>query len=166
MAKEQGYPQAGKGGSGWRNGPEIPNQFGGDDPVPSYPGEYLGLPKAGSGAQASVARRMGGVLIDWLLCLAAATLITSTTDAWGDAATLTLLLWVAMGILTGWLFARTPGMAVLGMGVARVDAEVPVGFWRAALRTLLTAFIFPAAMVDADGRGMHDRATNTTVILA
>ena len=49
-------------------------------------------------------------------------------------------------------------------GVARVDAEEPVGLWRAAVRTLLTAFILPAALVDADGRGMHDRATNTTVI--
>ena len=69
-----------------------------------------------------------------------------------------------MGILCGWLFARTPGMMLLGMGVARVDAEERVGFWRAAVRTILTGFILPAALVDADGRGMHDRATNTTVI--
>ena len=53
---------------------------------------------------------------------------------------------------------------MLGMGVARVDATEPVGLWRAALRTVLTGFVFPAAIVDADGRGMHDRATNTTVI--
>jgi len=39
-----------------------------------------------------------------------------------------------------------------------------VGFGRAAVRTLLTGVIFPAAMVDADGRGMHDRATGTVVI--
>lgn len=166
MASKQGRREGRSSGEAWRNGPEIPNQFEGDNPIPSYPGEYLGLPKQGPGSQASVARRMGGVLIDWLICLAAATLITHNTDALGDAASLTLMLWVVMGILTGWLFARTPGMAALGMGVARVDAEEPVGFWRAAVRTLMTAFIFPAAMVDADGRGLHDRATNTTVITA
>lgn len=166
MARQHGGTGSHGDAKSWRDGPEIPNQFDGSEPLPSYPGEYLGLPPTGSGSQASVARRMGAVLIDWLICLAAATLITMNTNALGDRATLTLLLWVVMGILTGWLFARTPGMAALGMGVARVDAEVPVGFWRAALRTILTAFIFPAAMVDADGRGMHDRATNTTVIMA
>lgn len=151
-------------GGSWRNGPELPNQFTGDDAIPEYPGQFLGMPQEGPGSQASVARRMGAVAIDWLICLAAATLITLNTDALGDRATLTYLLWLALGILSGWLFARTPGMAVLGMGVARIDAEAPVGFWRAAVRTLLTGFILPAALVDADGRGMHDRATNTTVI--
>lgn len=135
-----------------------------DDAVPSYPGEFLGMPESGSGSQASVMRRMVAVLIDWLICLAIASFVVTQTDALGDRATLTYLLWIAMGILCGWLFARTPGMMLLGMGVARVDAEERVGFWRAAVRTILTGFILPAALVDADGRGMHDRATNTTVI--
>lgn len=135
-----------------------------DDAVPSYPGEFLGMPESGSGSQASVMRRMVAVLIDWLICLAIASFAVTQTDALGDRATLTYLLWIAMGILCGWLFARTPGMMLLGMGVARVDAEERVGFWWAAVRTILTGFILPAALVDADGRGMHDRATNTTVI--
>ena len=148
----------------WRNGPEMPNQFSGDDAVPDYPGQWLGLPEKGAGAQASVMRRACGVLIDWGIAWGIAALITSQTHALGDTATATYLVWIVMGILTGWLMARTPGMAVLGMGVARVDAEEPVGLWRAALRTVLTGFVLPAALVDADGRGMHDRATNTTVI--
>ncbi|OFO36024.1 RDD family protein [Corynebacterium coyleae] len=148
----------------WRNGPEIPNQFNGEDHLPSYPGEFLGMPEKGAGSQASVARRMGGVLIDWTICAIAASLITQNTSALGDKYTLTYLLWIVLGILGGWLFARTPGMAALGMGVARVDKEAPVGLWRAALRTVLTGFVLPAALVDADGRGMHDRATTTTVI--
>lgn len=148
----------------WRNGPEIPNQFTGEDAVPEYPGELLGMPKEGRGAQASVMRRMGGVFIDWAICAVAASLIVENTDALGDRYTATYLLWIVLGTICGWLFARTPGMAVLGMGVARVDKESPVGFWRAAVRTILTGFVLPAALVDADGRGMHDRATTTTVI--
>lgn len=150
--------------SRWQNGPELPNQFTGEDYLPAYPGEQFGMPEQGPGSQASVARRMGAVLIDWLLCQIAAVLITANTTQLGDWPTLTYLLWIALGIISGWLFARTPGMAALGMGVARVDAEERVGFWRAAVRTILTGFVLPAALVDADGRGMHDRITDTTVI--
>ncbi len=112
-----------------------------------------------------MARRAGAVAIDWAICWAIAGFTVRLTDQLGDVATLTYILWLVLGILCGWLLARTPGMAALGMGVARVDAPGQrVGFWRAAVRTLLTGFILPAAMVDADGRGMHDRATGTTVI--
>ena len=150
----------------WRDGPEI--NTGDDWAAPGeWPGQNLGLPKEGSGAQASVMRRAGGVLIDWVICWIIAAFINMYTSELGDVPTLRYLLWIVLGIITGWLFARTPGMAVLGMGVARVDAPGnPVGLWRAAVRTLLTAFILPAAMVDADGRGLHDRATGTTVILS
>ena len=57
--------------------------------------------------------------------------------------------------------AGTPGRWP-GENLGLPDAQV--GLWRAAVRTLLTGVIFPAAMVDADGRGMHDRATGTIVI--
>ncbi len=133
--------------------------------VGRWPGEHLGLPQSGSGAMASVMRRAIGVLIDWAICWAIAGFIVMNTDIFGGTATLTYLLWLVLGIISGWLFARTPGMAVLGMGVARVDKPgETVGFWRAAVRTILTGFIFPAAIVDPDGRGMHDRATGTAVI--
>ena len=132
-----------------------------------WPGQNLGLPESGPGAQASVMRRAIGVLIDWLICWGLAAFIYMYTDAFGGTATLTYLLWLVMGIITGWLFARTPGMAILGMGIARIDEPGhTVGLWRAALRTILTGFVFPAAIVDEDGRGMHDRATGTTVIMS
>jgi uncharacterized RDD family membrane protein YckC len=35
---------------------------------------------------------------------------------------------------------------------------------RAMLRTLLLAVIVPAALVDADGRGLHDKVTGTVVV--
>lgn len=127
----------------------------------------MGLPKEGPGALASVMRRTFGVLIDWILAMIIANLLELFTDSLGGPAFLGYAVWVVMGIVCGWLFARTPGMAVLGMGVARLDVPgTSVGFWRAAVRTLLTAVLFPAAMVDADGRGLHDRATGTAVIMA
>ena len=148
-----------------RGEPMAPTWSGENDIHGGYPGQHLGLPEKGPGSQASVARRMGGVLIDWTICWAAAGLISANTGVLGDTATLTLILWVILGVVCGWLFARTPGMAVLGMGVARLDAPGQrVGFVRALLRTVFTMFVLPAALVDPDGRGMHDRATGTTVI--
>lgn len=132
-----------------------------------WPGQTMGLPKEGSGSLASVMRRTFGVLIDWLLAMLIANLLELFTNSLGGPAFLGYAVWVVMGIVCGWLFARTPGMALLGMGVARLDVPgSSVGLWRAAVRTLLTAVLFPAAMVDADGRGLHDRATGTAVIMA
>ena len=146
----------------WLDGPQIPAEKG----FSSYPGETFGLPKEGPGALASVGRRAAGVAIDWVICLIVASFITMFTTSLGGNATLTLILWLLVGIIGGFLFARTPGMAVLGMGVARVDQPgEKVGLWRAIVRTLLTAFVLPAALVDEDGRGMHDRGTGTAVIL-
>ena len=150
----------------WRDGPELNTGDAWAEPG-EWPGQNLGLPQEGSGAQASVLRRSGAVLIDWVICWIIAAFINMYTSGLGDVPTLRYLLWIVLGIVTGWLFARTSGMAVLGMGVARIDDPGnPVGLWRAAVRTLLTAFILPAAMVDANGRGLHDRATGTTVILS
>lgn len=149
----------------WLDGPQIPGEH--DDPYAPgrWPGEKLGLPQSGPGALASVGRRAGAVTIDWLLCWLLAGVFVRFTDFLGSTPTVTLLFWMALGIVTGWLFARTPGHMVLGMGIARVDVGgARVGFWRAAVRTILTSFILPAAMVDSDGRGLHDRATGTSVI--
>ncbi|WP_342320088.1 RDD family protein [Corynebacterium mayonis] len=149
----------------WRSGPELPGQFDPRDSAVDYPGENFGMPKEGPGSQASVARRMGAVVVDWMMCWIIAGFVNMFTSAAGDVATLTLILWVILGIMSGWLFARTPGMVLFGMGVARLDKPGQrVGLWRAALRTIFTMFILPAALVDFNGRGMHDRATGTTVI--
>ena len=48
-----------------------------------WPGQELGLPKEGSGALASVMRRTGGVLIDWLLAMLIANLLELYTSALG-----------------------------------------------------------------------------------
>ncbi len=149
----------------WLDGPAIPAEI--EDGAPArWPGEKLGLPKEGPGALASVARRSGGVAIDWVICWIVAGFIHMFTDSLGGTSTITLMLFVVLGITSVTLFARTPGQAVLGMGVARVDMrDQRVGLARAVARTLFTIFILPAAMVDTDGRGMHDRATGTAVIL-
>ncbi|QGU05052.1 RDD family protein [Corynebacterium comes] len=149
----------------WLDGPQIPGEL--DDPYAPgrWPGEKIGLPESGPGSMASVGRRAGAVAIDWIICWLLAGAFVSYTDVLGSTPTVTLIFWMILGIVTGWLFARTPGHMVLSMGIARTDVGgARVGLWRAVVRTVLTSLILPAAMVDSDGRGLHDRATGTAVI--
>lgn len=149
----------------WLDGPQIPGELDDDLSPGKWPGEKLGLPKTGPTSLASVGRRAVGVTIDWVICWFLAMAFVRFSDVLGSTPTVTLLFWAVLGIVCGWLFSRTPGHVVLGMGIARVDVGgAKVGLWRAIVRTFFTAFILPAAMVDADGRGMHDRATGTAVI--
>jgi len=48
--------------------------------------------------------------------------------------------------------------------VARVDRKVPVGLWRAAVRTLGVILLIPALIRDREGRSLHDRLTQTAVV--
>lgn len=131
-----------------------------------YPGERFGLPEQGAGSLAPTGRRVGALVIDWLISMGISALILSliTLPDWLPWSTLTLIIWAIFSVVGVWLFAFTPGMAWLGMGVVRLDAAVRVGLVRALVRTVLTVFIAPPLIGDVDGRGMHDRATGTAVI--
>lgn len=149
----------------WLEGPEVPAEN--EDPTsPSaYPGEALGLPRAGKGSLAPLFPRMVALLLDWLACWAMAALLVNSTDILGDSATATMILFIFWRVVSVWLFAQSPGHSVVGIGVARLDdPSQRVGFVRALARTILTVFLFPPIIQDRDGRGMHDRATNTGVI--
>jgi uncharacterized RDD family membrane protein YckC len=45
-----------------------------------------------------------------------------------------------------------------------VDQDKPVNPWRALLRTFLLVLLIPAVIWDRDGRGLHDRLTDTAVV--
>jgi uncharacterized RDD family membrane protein YckC len=63
------------------------------------------------------------------------------------------------------LIGSTPGHAIVGVRVARVDGRALVGLW-AIPRAALTFVLIPTVIVDADGRGLHDRLCRTIVILS
>lgn len=131
-------------------------------------GDRLGLPERGAGAVASPAIRLGALMIDLVL----ASLVTSLfvrRDFDDPAAMWTFNLW-AMGV---WfvisavgvsLAGFTPGKAILGMRVVRMDGTALVGPLRGVARTALVGVILPAAINDKDGRGLHDRLLGTIVL--
>jgi uncharacterized RDD family membrane protein YckC len=73
----------------------------------------------------------------------------------------------AVDYVLGMLVAgRTLGMYLFGVRIIRVDQAEAVDPWRAVLRTVLLMLLVPAVVFDKDGRGLHDRYTDTAVVRA
>ncbi|MGW4327296.1 RDD family protein [Nocardia sp. NPDC004573] len=141
----------------WLSGPPADS---GGPATSEFPGAQLGLPKTGAGALAGMGRRIAALFVDWLIALGIAALITRS----GSASSLTLLIWFVIGVGAVTLFGFTPGQYFLRLRTVRIDAAAPVGFLRALARQVLLLFVVPALFTDADGRGMHDRATGTALV--
>jgi len=141
---------------------------GPDDAVQEWPGQRFGLAKEGPGSVAGRGVRFGALLIDLVL----AGLITSLfvgidvnqTDKMQQYNYIAVLVWFVITVLMVGLFGFTAGKLLLGLQVVRLDGKPMVTPLRAVPRTLLVAVIVPAAMADADGRGLHDKITGTVVV--
>jgi uncharacterized RDD family membrane protein YckC len=126
----------------------------------TYPGRALGLPEDGVGSVASMSRRIGAFVID---------IVLSALDAWWMTApeapgNTSLSVWAVMTVVTVGLFGITPGQAALGIRVVPLRAGGAfVGLW-AIPRTVLIFLIVPPLLLDANGRGLHDRLCRTVVL--
>lgn len=146
----------------WLSGPPP----GAGDPTHGdYPGQRLGLPDQGSRSIARFGRRMGALLIDWLIGYGLAGLAIAL--GWvssGALSTAVLVIWLVLGVVAVRLFGFTPGQYALGLMVATADGRDHVGWGRALLRGVLIVLVIPALFTDADHRGLHDLASKTVVI--
>lgn len=145
----------------WLSGPSaaLPPREGADED--KYRGESLGLPEAGAGSLVRMGRRIAALFVDWLIAYGIAALFVGLNPS---ISTVTLGIWLAIGIGAVSYFGFTPGQFFLGIRVIRIDAPVRVGFVRALARSVLLIFVVPALFTDHDGRGMHDRATGTALV--
>ncbi|MBA0127066.1 RDD family protein [Haloechinothrix sp. YIM 98757] len=157
----------------WLSGPgTLPGAAGGTGP--RWPGERLGLPERGVGAVAGGGRRVAGLLLDWLAAGLIASLFVPPPlydVAAAQAQTVgyeyqvaAVLLWFVLTVPSAALFGFTPGMAAAGIRVGRLDGASRVGAWRAVVRWALTFLLIPPAIRNVDGRGLHDRTTDTVVV--
>jgi uncharacterized RDD family membrane protein YckC len=121
-----------------------------------YPGQQFGLPESGSGSVAGVGRRLGALMIDWVLCTLIALAVFRNQY-------LTLAVFAAEVYLLTALTGFTVGKRLVGVRVVRLDGR-PVGLLWALVRTLLFLAVVPPLVFDSDQRGLHDRAANTIVI--
>jgi hypothetical protein len=123
-------------------------------------GASLGLPREGSGSLAGFGSRVGAFCVDALGSALIAGLFTAPElpGNWSLAA------FAAVTVLTLMAFGQTPGMRLLGLRLAHPRPGERLAPWRAVVRTALLCLLVPALLVDADGRGLHDRLTDTAVV--
>ncbi|WP_448061020.1 RDD family protein [Cellulomonas hominis] len=138
-------------------------------------GARLGLPASGPGSLAPLGRRVAALMIDWLACLG-----ISTAFFGGDPVA-TLVVFAVENVLLVGTAGYTLGHWLLGLRVRRVtppatlgqapagvvpDAgpDLPPGLLAGVIRTVLLCLVIPAAVWDADGRGLHDRSARTALI--
>jgi uncharacterized RDD family membrane protein YckC len=112
-----------------------------------------------SGGAVSLFRRFGALLVDWLLCLLAAGFVGSARRyPWAAPAVLVLEYTVFLGLI-----GQTPGMYLAKFRCVSLRGG-PIGVPRALLRALLLILVLPAVVVDADRRGLHDRAAGSVLV--
>jgi uncharacterized RDD family membrane protein YckC len=134
----------------------------------AYRGERLGLPATGQGAIAKTNPRIWAFIVDALAASLVAGLFVSARGAPGTTSHLPgLWSWIpfVLDYVVGLLVAgRSLGMYLLKIRVIRVDQDAAIGPGRAIVRTVLLSLLIPALVWDRDGRGMHDRFTDTAVV--
>ena len=136
----------------------------------AYPGERLGLPEFGSGSVAGWSRRLGALLIDWVICsLIAIAFFYHPSTGHTTNVLIHPRLWtpVVFGVQDFVLTATigfTIGKRITGLRVIRLDGTPIVGFLRALARTVLLMLVVPAMMMDRDLRGLQDKAAGTVVV--
>jgi uncharacterized RDD family membrane protein YckC len=118
------------------------------------------IPVAQNWEPAPLGRRFGALVVDWILCVLAASLYADPHRvAWPPV----VLLILVYGFFIG-LFAQTPGMWITRLRCVSFTTGGPIGIPRALLRGLLLALVVPALIMDSDRRGLHDRAAGSVVI--
>ncbi|MBB4907400.1 RDD family protein [Actinophytocola algeriensis] len=139
----------------------------GDEPQ-EWPGERLGLPKEGPGSVAPRGVRLLALLIDLVLMSLATSVFVEVDvnrpEVMQQFNYTSGVVWFVITSVMITLFGFTAGKALLGLRVVRLDGKPMVGPVRAVPRTLLTALLLPAAIADADSRGLHDKVTGTVVV--
>ena len=110
---------------------------------------------------ANFGRRFAALLIDWALCLVAASFYADPrVVAWPPVVVLIVLNTILIG-----LFGQTPGMALAGVRCISIHDGGAIGLGRSFLRAVLLALLIPAVIMDQQRRGWHDRAAGSVVIL-
>lgn len=136
----------------------------------THRGEKIGLPSNGRGALAATGPRLLAFLVDAAASGLIAALFVPHTAGASFAERLPgswSLIPFAVDYVAGVLVAgRTLGMYVTGLRLIRVSRDVAIDPLRIIARTALLCLLVPALVFDRDGRGLHDRFTDTAVVRA
>jgi uncharacterized RDD family membrane protein YckC len=150
----------------------FPEDTAPDDRVAGrdYPGRRRGLPASGPGAVAGWGRRLGALLIDWVLSTLAAAAIfgqavivpPETGRSGIEVFAPILMLGIEVWILTA-LLGGSAGQLIVGVSVRRTSGA-PLDLFRALLRTVLLLLVIPAVIYNREQQGLHDLAVDSIAV--
>jgi uncharacterized RDD family membrane protein YckC len=119
----------------------------------------------------SLARRLGALLIDWVIAALSAVALAGVSyppapldEDPSETFIIIAFFILEVGLLTG-LVGRSIGKRLLGMQVENAAGR-PIGVPRALLRTALLTLVLPAVVMTDDKRGLHDLAGGSRVVKA
>ncbi|QEO13050.1 RDD family protein [Agromyces intestinalis] len=141
--------------------PESPPTTFGDLEPSRWPGERLGLPNTGRGSVGRVGRRLGAILVDWLIANLIALFFGPYTSTAQTIAT--LVIFALMQVLLIPTIGGSIGHRLFGLQIVPLIGGW-VGPWRPVVRTLLLVIVLPALVWDSDQRGFHDKVAGTVLI--
>lgn len=118
----------------------------------------MGLPKEGPPSLASFGRRLGAVFVDWFIAAGIALFLFGQQATWAPLVSFFVLTAVQLGF-----YGATVGKRLFRMQVVEVGGAT-LSWFKALLRTLLLCLVVPPFVMDADGRGAHDKISNTVEI--
>jgi uncharacterized RDD family membrane protein YckC len=114
---------------------------------------------------AGFGRRVLAILIDWIASLLVVRLVLPGLEFPGnDSALATLGVFYLEIVVFTWLISASFGQRIVGIAVISVNGG-RLGLPAIALRTLLICLVIPAVVYDSQGRGLHDRAAKSRVVL-
>ncbi len=118
----------------------------------------------------SLGRRLLALIIDWVIAALSAVALLGFTgvryppDGIRDQLIINAAFVVEVSVLVG-LVGFSIGKRIMGLRIINPDG-MPIGIWRALLRTLLLSLVIPAIVMTEDKRGLHDLAAGSKVVRA
>ena len=112
----------------------------------------------------SLIRRLGALLVDWIIASLSAAALAGThypPEDIKENLIITAFFVVEMSVLTG-LLGYSIGKRIFRLKVENPDGQ-PIGLPRAFLRSLLVCLVIPAIVMNDDKRGIHDLAAGSRV---
>lgn len=114
--------------------------------------------------RASFPRRLAAISIDWAVAtFTSALFVPVSANELGPASLRLAIFVIEVGVVTA-LLGSSIGQRALGIKVVTWPDQFFLPPRYALLRTLLIALVVPAVIIGADGRGLHERLTNSAVV--
>ena len=114
--------------------------------------------------RAGLGIRLAALAIDWAIAtMTTALFVPPFSSALGPSSLRLGIFLVEVSIVTGFT-GSSMGQRMMGLRVLSWPDHLFISPLRAFIRTLLITLVIPAVVYDNEGRGLHERITQTTVV--